>query len=66
MKKRYLGIICLLYSGIIAYVWIFKLINNYISLYMQFYLKISMFIFLLIGIILVLIKDHPINLKLLI
>lgn len=52
MRRRFLGIICLLYSGIIIYVWIFSKLKNFLAPNMQIYLKLSFFPFLLMGLIL--------------
>lgn len=51
MKKRFLGIICLLYCVIIAYVWISGLLQNFLAPQMQIYLKLSIFPLFLMGII---------------
>ena len=52
MKKRFLGIICLLYSGIIGYVWLSDKLKNFLAPQMQIYIKCSLFIILIIGLIL--------------
>ena len=52
MKKRYLGIICLLYSGIILYVWLFDKMKNFLAPQMQIYLKLALIPLLIMGIIL--------------
>ena len=51
MKKRFLGIICLLYSLIILYVWFFNYLDNYIAPSMQIYLKLSVIPMILMGLI---------------
>ena len=52
MKKRFLGIICLLYSGIIIYVWTFGKLKNFLAPSMQIYLKLSLIPLLIMGLIL--------------
>ena len=49
MKKRFLGIICLLYSSAVAYTWITNTLKNYLSPSMQIYLKVSMPILVIMG-----------------
>jgi len=50
--KRYLGWICMLYAMIIGYVWMFDKLKNFLSPSMQIYIKISLFIFLILGYVL--------------
>ena len=50
--KKFLGIICLIYSGIITYVWIFNEMKNFLAPTMQIYLKVSLFPLAIIGIVL--------------
>ena len=52
MKKKFLGLICLLYSSIIIYVWIFDKMKNFLAPNMQIYLKISLLPMLLMFLIL--------------
>lgn len=63
MKNKFLGIICLLYSGLIGYVWIFNKIKNYLAPNMKIYLKISFFILLTIGILNIINKEIKYKLK---
>ncbi|MBR1414197.1 MAG: TIGR03943 family protein [Bacilli bacterium] len=51
MSKRYLGVICLLYSGIITYVWIFDKLKNYLAPTLQIYLKLSLIPMIFIGLV---------------
>lgn len=51
MKKRFLGIICLLYSGIILYAWISNNLKNFLAPNMQIYLKISLIPLIIMGFI---------------
>ena len=50
--KRYLGLICLLYSGIIIYVWISNTLKNFLAPSMQIYLKISVFLLIIMALVL--------------
>ena len=50
--KKFLGIICILYSGLIGYVWIFDKLKNFLAPNMQLYLKLSLPILLIMGIML--------------
>ena len=50
--KKFLGLICLLYSIVIGYVWIFDKLKNYLAPNMQIYLKLSLPFLLLMGIVL--------------
>ena len=52
--KRFIAIICIIYSLIIGYVWIFGLLKNFLGPQMQIYIKISLFILLFIGVVLLL------------
>ena len=58
MKNKYLGIICLLFSGIIIYVWFTNSLKNYLAPNMQIYLKISAFALLVIGFTILFSKFH--------
>lgn len=49
MSKRYLGLICLLYSGIFGYVVIFDKLKLFLAPQMQIYIKVSILPMLLIG-----------------
>ena len=49
--KKYLGIICLLYSGIIFYVWFSGMLKNFLSTQMQVYIKIVAIPIFIMGII---------------
>ena len=50
--KKFLGVICLIYSGIIAYVWMFDEAKNFLAPTMQIYLKVALFPLVIIGIVL--------------
>lgn len=52
--KKFLGIICFLYSGIVLYVWIFDKIKLFLAPQMSIYLKLSFLPLLLIGLVLLL------------
>lgn len=57
MRNKFLGIICLVYSFIIGYVWIFDKLKNYLALQMQAYIKISLFPLIILGIGLIVSKN---------
>lgn len=50
--KKFLGLICIIYSGIIGYVWIFDKLKNFLAPNMQIYLKVSLLPLLIMGIFL--------------
>lgn len=64
MKKRFLGIICLLYSGIIGYVWFSDKLKNYLAPQMQIYLKCAFFGLAIIGLVLIFSKENSYKFKL--
>ncbi len=51
MRNKYLGFICLLYSGIIGYVWYTKKLSNFLAPQLQMYIKIALVPLLIIGIV---------------
>ncbi len=51
MKKKYLGLICLLYAGIILFVNHYNILRNFLAPSMQIYLKCSVPILILIALI---------------
>ena len=51
--KRYLGIICLLYSGIFGYVVLFDKLKLFLAPGMQLYIKLSIIPLLLIGLVMI-------------
>ena len=54
--KRFIGIICILYSLIIYYVWYFDKLKNYLSPQMQIYIKCISIPLLVMGIVLLVCK----------
>ena len=50
--KKFLGLICIIYSGIIGYVWIFDKLKNFLAPNMQIYLKLSLIPLVIMGMIL--------------
>ena len=50
--KKFLGIVCLIYSLLIIYVWLSGNLDNYIAPNMQFYIKGSIIPLIIIGIVL--------------
>ena len=63
MKNKFLGIICLLYSSIITYLWITDSLKNFLAPNMQLYLKISLFLIFIMGIILLIGNDNSYKFK---
>ena len=63
MSKRYLGLICLLYSAIFGYVVIFDKLKNYLAPGMQIYIKLSIIPLLFIGIVMLLNNKVHYNFK---
>lgn len=53
MKKRFLGIICLLYSALIVNSLLFDSLKNFLAPQMQIYIKLSLIPMTLIGIVMV-------------
>ena len=51
MKNKYLGLICLLYAGIIGYVWFFNKLKYFLAPQMQLYIKIAFFPLIIIGLV---------------
>lgn len=51
MRKKFLGIVCIIYSLIFFYVWIFDKLKNFLSISMQNYLKVASIFILIFGII---------------
>ena len=64
MKKRFLGIICILYSSIIFYIFIKESLKNFLAPNMQKYILIAMPIMLLIGIVIIFTKENNYKFKL--
>ena len=51
MRKKFLGIVCIIYSLIFFYVWIFDKLKNFLSISMQNYLKVASIFILIFGIL---------------
>lgn len=51
MMKKFFGIICFLYALIIGFVWRYNILSNFLAPQMQMYLKTSLFVFIIMGII---------------
>ena len=51
--KRFLGIICLLYAGIVIYVKIFNKLNNYLAPNMQMYILLSIIPLIIMGLVMI-------------
>ena len=58
MRNKFLGIICLLYSALISYTWLFSKLNNYLAPQMQTYIKIALFFLIIIGLVLLISKSN--------
>ena len=56
MRKKYLGIVCIIYSLLILYCILFNKLNNYLAPTMQLYIKLSFIPLLIIGIVLIITK----------
>lgn len=54
MRKKFLGLVCLLYSILIIYVWINGYLGNFIAPNMQIYIKTSSIPLIIIGVVLLL------------
>ena len=63
MKKRFLGIICILYASIIGYVWFSNRLKNYLAPQMQIYLKGAFFVLIIIGIVICISKEFGYKFK---
>ena len=50
--KRYLGLICLLYSGIIVYVLLNDLLKNFLAPTLQLYIKIALVVLIIMSLVL--------------
>lgn len=51
MMKKFLGLICFLYALIIGFVWRYNILDNFLSPKMQIYIKTTLFVLLVLGII---------------
>ena len=58
MKNKFLGIICLLFAGIIIYVWCTDSLKNYLAPNMHIYIKVSAVFLIIIGLIILLSEFH--------
>ena len=56
--KKFLGIICFIYSGLILYVWIFGKLKYFLAPQMMIYLKLSVIPLLLMGLVLTINDFH--------
>ena len=56
MKKKFLGLICLLYALIIIYVIVCNYLKNFLAPNMQLYLKISVFVLIFIWFVVVILN----------
>lgn len=58
MKKKYLGIVCFIYSLLIIFIWLSGRLDNFIAPNMQIYLKLSIIPMTIMGIVIILNKIH--------
>ena len=58
MKNKFLGIICLLYSGIIIYIWVTGILNKLLAPNMQIYIKVSVVVLLIMAFVLLFKHSH--------
>ena len=58
MRNKYLGLICLLYAGIIGYVWFLNKLKNFLAPQMQLYIKIAFVPLIIIGLVMLFSKGH--------
>lgn len=58
MKKKFLGIISLLYTLIILYVWLSNNLKNFLGPTIQIYIKLSVIVLLIMSIVLLFNDDH--------
>lgn len=63
MKSRFLGAVCILYSAIIIYVWSVGILKNFLAPTMQIYLKVSVFVLIIIGLNLLASENNEHNFK---
>lgn len=56
MKNKFLGLICILYSGIIFYVYLKNYLKNYLAPTMQKYILVASILLLIMGILLIISK----------
>ena len=63
MKKRFLGIVCLIYSLIIIFIWTKGILGNFIAPNMQIYIKSSVIPLIVIGIVLLIDNKIKYNFK---
>ena len=63
MKKRFLGIICLLYSAIILWVWVSDNLKNFLAPSMQIYIKLAFLPFLILGLVMIFNNKIPYQFK---
>ena len=58
MRIKFLGIICILYSLMILYIWLTDQLKNFLAPQMQLYIKLAIIPLLIIGIVLLLSKNQ--------
>ena len=58
MKNKFLGIICLLYSGVIIYIWITGILNKLLAPNVQIYIKLALIPLLIMAIVVLFSHSH--------
>ena len=61
--KKFLGVICILYSIMIAYVWKFDLLKNFLAPQMQMYIKVSSVVLFIMGLVIILSEESHYKFK---
>jgi putative membrane protein len=57
MRNKFLGIVCLIYSFVIAFTWISNNLKNFLAINMQNYIKLSLIPLIIMGIYLIISKS---------
>lgn len=63
MKKKFLGIVCIIYSIIIAYVIFKGYLKNFLAPHMQKYIIVTMPVLLIIGLVIIFSKENSYKFK---
>lgn len=64
MSKRYLGIVCLLYSGLITYTIVFDKLKNFLAPTMQLYIKLAVLPMFVFGLVILFNKKNTYKFRL--
>ncbi len=63
MKKKFLGIVCIIYSSIIFYVLFRGYLKNFLAPHMQKYIIVTMPVLLVIGLVIIISKENSYRFK---